>query len=95
MSLLSGILDPTTRVDIASTIQYIFDLYSSGRISDADAKNALYEICVEVLRATKPDLTDEEIKENAAELSEQFIKAFRIEGLRRRMLSQLRGKLPI
>jgi len=95
MSLLSGILDPVTRVDIASTIHYIFDIYSSGNISDADAKNALFEICVDVLRATKPDLTDEEIKENAEQLSEQFIKAFRIEALRRRMLSRFRSRMPI
>lgn len=93
MSLISDLRDPTIRIDIASTINYIYSLFSSGNINENQARDAIYDVIVDVLRATRFDMTDEEIKKKAASLTDDFIKAFRIESIRRRVSSRLR--LPI
>jgi hypothetical protein len=35
-TLISGIRDPATRMDVASTINYLLDLYSSRMITDEE-----------------------------------------------------------
>jgi len=90
LSLLSGIDDPATRIDIASTIRYLFEVYVHGQASDADVKRSLVEICTDVLMYSHPELTPPEIKKKSEELAEEFMRAFRIEGLRIRALSRFR-----
>jgi len=63
MNLLSGITDPTVREDIASTINYFFSLYSSGTVKEDEIRNSLYEVCLDVVGTTHPELTEEEVKE--------------------------------
>jgi len=93
MSLISDLKDPVARMDIASTINYVYSIFSSGHANENQVRDTLYDIIVDVLRATRFDLTDEEIKKKAASLTDEFIKAFRVESVRRRVMS--RFKLPI
>jgi len=89
-SLISSLKDPVARMDIASTIRYIFDVFSSGGANENQVRDALYDVIVDVLSATRFDLTDEEIKKKAASLTDEFIRAFRVESVRRRVLSKFR-----
>jgi len=93
MSLISELTDPVLRIDVASTIQYVFSLFSSGDINEAQAKDTLFDVCRDVLRETKPTLTDVEIKKKAATMADEFIKAFKVESVRRRVMSRFRIRL--
>jgi len=91
LSLISGITDPAVRMDIASTIRYLYDVFCSGKVSDDEIKNSLYEICKDVITATKPDLLPDEASNLAKAKAEELLKAFRIESLSRRVQVRFKG----
>jgi hypothetical protein len=53
---------------------------------------ALRDVCLEVIPATHPELSEEEVRERAEALVEEFIRAFRLESASRRMLTRFRGR---
>jgi hypothetical protein len=89
-SLVSNLPDPALRMDVASTIKYLFDIYSSGRVKDEEIKQSLYEVCREVISATSVNLLPEEIQKLANEKAEEFLKAFRLESISRRVSAKFR-----
>jgi len=97
MNLIAGITDPTVRIDVASTINYIFTIYSDGTIPEGEAKNALREVCMDVVSAMYPEFTEEEIRKRVTSMVEDFMRAFKLESTVRRMLSRFRPRagLPI
>jgi len=85
-ALVSGIDDPRMRMDVASTITFLADLYGNGRISREDLARDLYDICVDVLRASNPELLDEEIAERARILADELLQAIRLSRLAQRTI---------
>ena len=92
LSLIADITDPAMRIDIASTINYIFSLYTTGHFKDDEIRNALRDIIRDVIAIVHPELTDEEIRKKTKDLVEDFMRAFRVESARRRLFATL-GKL--
>jgi len=88
LTLISGIPDPATRVDIATTINYLFQLYVGGHINEDQVRTELYNVCYSVIGATYPDLTEDEVRKKANQLSDEFMRVFRIENVHRRMVSR-------
>jgi endonuclease III len=93
-SLISGIKEPATRMDIASTINYLLDLYSSRMITDEEVEESLREICRDVLTATMIKASKEEINKKVDEFTFEFMKAFKITSLGRRAMSKYRIPMP-
>ena len=94
-NLLSGINDPTARIDIASTINYLFSVYSSGNANENEIRDALYEILIDVLRASHPELVEEEIKKKARTIMEDLMQSFRMESAVKRTISKFGGRFRI
>ena len=92
LNLLSGVRDPVLRMDVASTIFYLADIFASGNAKEGDVRRALYEVCTDVIRATRPDLVDEEVREEAERMTNELIAAFRTETLRRRISTRFRAR---
>jgi len=88
LTLIGGIPDPATRVDIATTVNYLFQLYVGGHINEETARTELYNVCHDVISITYPDLTEEEVRKKANQLAEEFMKVFRVENVHRRMVSR-------
>ena len=44
MSLISDLKDPVARMDIASTINYIYSIFSSGHANENQVRDTLYDI---------------------------------------------------
>lgn len=88
MSLISGITDPGMRVDVASTINYLFNVYCAGHADENEVRGALYEICYDVISATHPELTEEEVRDKSEAMAEEFIRSFKLESATRRMMSR-------
>jgi len=93
LSLISGIDDPAVRMDISATVNYLLQVYTSGRVKEDEVRDSLYEVFVDVLRVKSPELTDEEIKKKARELVEEFIASFRLESMTRRTYARFRPRL--
>lgn len=91
LTLLADITDPAVRMDIASTIYFMFDLYSSGSIKESDVKQTLTNIITDVLGALHPEWTDEELKAKVKDMVNEFIRVFKLETVRRRTMATLRG----
>ena len=92
LSLLSGIVGVNDRVGIAGSIFYICDLYLDGHINEDKARDEIYDICFNVLRAVNFDLTDDEVKKKANMMTEEIMRAVKLEGARRRLFSSLRPR---
>jgi len=91
LNLLSGITDPTVRMDVASTINYLFSLYRDGHASEDQIRDDLYEVCLNVVGIMHPELTEEEVRKKSRTMVEQFIRAFRLESISRRAFARFRG----
>lgn len=92
LNLLSGITDPAIRIDVSSTIFYLMDVYASGSAKEAEIKQSLFEICFDVIRATRPDLIEEEAREEAQKMADELMSAFKMETLRRRVSASFRAR---
>ena len=92
LNLLSGITDPAIRIDVSSTIFYLMDIYASGSAKEEEIKRALFEICFDVIRATRPDLIEEEARQEAQKQADELMSAFRMETLRRRVSASFRAR---
>ena len=92
LNLLSGVTDPVIRVDVSSTIFYLADIYASGSAKEAEIKQSLFEICFDVIRATRPDLIEEEARQEAQKMADELMSAFRTETLRRRISTRFRAR---
>lgn len=95
VNLISGITDPTMRVDVASTINYFFSLYSTGRATEGELRDSLLEVCLDIIGFTHPELTQDEVKERSKILVEEIMRSFKVEGTVRRMMSRFRGKMAL
>jgi len=95
--LITGIADPAVRIDVASTINYLFTIYMDGTISEAEARDALRDVCMIVVSATYPEFTEQEIRKRVDSMVDEFMRAFKLESTMRRMFSRFRPRagLPI
>lgn len=90
LDLLSGIVDPSERIYISTTINYLLSVYTSGGAREDEVRDALFEVCYTVLRGKMLDVPDEEVKKRAAQLSNEFFALFGLEGTLRRTLRRFR-----
>jgi ubiquitin C-terminal hydrolase len=95
LALISGIDDPRTRVDIMSTINFLFDLYCNNKIGEDQLRGDLTEICSQIISATHPELTEEDIRKRVSIVVDDLMKTMRIEGLRRLTIYRFRTSIPI
>jgi len=81
MSLIAGIQDTRTRLEVARTIHYLHEVYKTGRASEAEIKKSLFEVALTVIKYKDPMLTDEEAKEQAKEWAEKLMNEFKMESM--------------
>jgi len=82
LSLLDGIVDPSIRSDIATTIYFLRDVFLSGKIKPNELKSELVDIVSTVVDITHPDLLPDEKKKN--------YRAIRMSTLKMRMMGKYR-----
>jgi len=92
LSLISGITDPTVRIDIASTINYLSQVWAGGGVSAQEIRSSLFEVCFDVVNGTHPELTEEEVRRIANDMADEFMRLFKIEALTRRMMARFRPR---
>lgn len=93
LSLISGIVDPKIRIDVASTINFLYNVYVDGRASEEEVLNDLYSICRDILTYTYPLLGVDEIEAKSREMAEEFLREFKVEGLRLKIIRKMSGRL--
>lgn len=86
LTLLAGVNDPTLRLDVATTINYLLNVYISGNADEKEIYTSIYEVCKDVLTVKHPDLTSEEIEKIAKDFTNDFIALFRIQRVTRRSI---------
>jgi len=91
-NLISPLTDPTARIDVATTVNYLFSVYLSGDASEAEVRSSLREVCETVLRVTHAGLTEEELRDRVDRLVDDFMKAFKLEAIRHKTLSSIRPR---
>jgi len=92
LSLISGITDPTMRIDVASTINYLFQIWLGGNVREEEIRGSLFEVCFDVISGVHPELTEEEVRGIASDMTKEFMRIFKVEGLTRRMMARFRPR---
>ena len=87
-NLIADITDPSVRIDIASTLYYLADVYASGKANEDEIRDSLLDICATVIGLKEAGLTHDEIMKKARAMVEELMRAFRAETMRRRTLSR-------
>jgi len=93
LSLISGITDTVVRVDVASTINYLYEVYASGRVKGEEVRRELFAVCSDVVSGVHPELSEEEVRRIANGMADEFMRIFRVESLRRRIMARFRGRV--
>jgi hypothetical protein len=92
-ALLAGIGDPKTRIDIASTINFLYNLFSHGGISEDQLRQELTEICATVIEVSNPILPKDEVLKRAEAEADDLIKTMKVESIHYRVRLRMRGLL--
>jgi len=92
--LIEGLPDPRDRVNVASTIYYLLGIFSTGKVSDEEIRNDLYEICRDVYSITMVDSTVEEITKKAKDTAEDLLRTFKLASIVQRAMSKYRIPMP-
>jgi len=93
LALVAGIDNPKVRFDIMSTVNFLFNLFISGRVNEEQLRGDLFEICLSVLTESSPELTEEEIRKRASMLADELVRTMKIEGVSKRALARF-ARLP-
>jgi len=87
-ALTAGISDPRIKMEIAKTINFLFGVYCTGRVSEEEIRSDLIEICKTILIETNPDLLEEDIRKRANFLADELLRTMKIEGMSKRALAR-------
>ena len=91
LSLLSDVDDPHIRMEVMRSINFLFQVYQTGRVTDDQILNDLFEVCLTIIQYKHPDLTPEEQVQKAKEYAERLLEEFRVASITRRLLGKTRG----
>jgi len=89
LALVSGLPSGKARMDVASTINFLFGLYMDGRINEDQLRNDLYDICREVISMSYPELLEDEVRKRASMVADDLVKAMKVEGMAKRKISMI------
>lgn len=90
LSLLAGVIGAESRMGVAASILYVCNLYLDGVINEDQARTDLFDICFTVIRATNPDLLEDEARKKANQMVDEIIRSAKLMGMQRRMFSARR-----
>ena len=90
LSLLSGIDDPSIRLEVLRTVQYLYEVYASGQASEDEIRNDLIEVLLTVITAKHPELTQEEARKMAEEMANSIMIDFKMTTMTRRLMRMRR-----
>jgi hypothetical protein len=93
-ALISGIGDPKVRMDVASSINFLFDLFRHGNITEEQLKKDLTDICGSVIEVTNPLIPKDEVRERAEIVADDLIRTMKVESIHYRVRSRLKSLLP-
>ncbi len=92
LSLMKGIDDPAMRMEVFRSIQFLFEVYTTGEVSEEEILDDLVDIAATVLSMKHPEKTEEQIMEEAKKLAGELMAHFRAETITRRLLAKRRLK---
>lgn len=89
LSLLSGVEDAAIRIDVMRAVEFLREVFMTGRASENEIRNDLVSLLLDVILTTKPELTPEEAKQKAEEIADNILREWRIESGFRRVRARL------
>lgn len=88
LNLISGIDDPSIRVEVSRTIFYLYNIYASGGVEEREVRDGLEDVVGTVLRAKFPDMEKEEFKAMVKRTVDEFMQAFKLTTMLRRTIAR-------
>jgi len=75
--LVSGIDDPASRMEVARTIQLLFETFSTGQTSTEEIQEALVDVVHDTLAWIHPEMAEEELRNTSEKLADEFMRIFK------------------
>jgi len=76
--LIAGIDDPANRMEVARTITFLYEVFSSGEREDKEIRDSLFEVVCDTLAFKNPMSSMEEVREMAGPVTDEFMRLFRV-----------------
>ena len=92
-ALISGIPDNRLRIEIASTINFLYNVYAQGGVNEDQLRGELKEICRTVVELSNPMLLPEDVNDRAEVLADELIRDMKIEALMHRVRVRFGGAM--
>jgi len=83
--LLAGMVDLRTKLDVAATINFLYNMYRIGRIDRETLRGELEEIVSTILRLRYPNMSDEEMQARMESIVGSFMNYIILSSINRRM----------
>jgi len=83
--LLAGMGDLRTKLDVAATINFLYNMYRIGRIDRETLRGELEEIVSTILRLRYPNMSDEEMQARMESIVGSFMNYIILSSINRRM----------
>lgn len=91
LNLISGIEDPSIRMEVGKTITYLYSVYESGEVRDDEIRRSLEDVVDTIVRAKHPELEKDERRAMVRRMVDEIMQAFRLQSIFRRTAGRRRG----
>lgn len=89
--LIKDVPDPMMRIDVASTISFLADIYILHSADEDEIFKDLVDVCLTVINLTRPDLEENEKRDLAEKKARDLLTTIKMRGMTRRMASKYTG----
>jgi hypothetical protein len=86
LELMEGVEDTAFRMDKLSSAMFLRQVWETGRVTDEEIRAELISLIMEILQATRTDMTPDEMLEEAEKRADEIMRMWRAEGGLRRIL---------
>jgi hypothetical protein len=86
--MLADMTDVRTKLEIANTINFLYNIFSTGKITEEQLRADLKEIVTVLVENRYPEMTDEEKRQKIEEIVGMFMRQIKLETLARRMAAK-------
>jgi len=93
LNLISGITDPSMRIEIARTVKFLFEVWTSGKVPANEILKDLKDVTYMVVSFKFPLLSEEELRKKAEDLAKDIFRAFKLESMYRASFVRHREKI--
>jgi len=92
LKLLDGITDPELRSNVSSTVFFLLDVFSTGRVEESEIRRDLTDIVKDVIAYKHPEMPPPQVLDEAKKVVEELLRDARLMRMTRITMGRARAR---